>query len=104
MTCFVHPRRPGAAPALAACTAAAVLALTGCAGAARPAGTPSAVSTAGGSSPAAAQVAPARPVLKVEGGDTFDFGTVWAGDPLQHTFTIRNAGGAELQILRVQPG
>ena len=30
-----------------------------------------------------------------------DFGTVWAGEPLQHAFTIANGGQAPLEITRV---
>ena len=32
-----------------------------------------------------------------------DFGKVEPGRPLHHTFTVRNSGGADLQITRVSP-
>lgn len=32
-----------------------------------------------------------------------DFGKVWVGDRLEHTFSIRNTGDGELRILAVKP-
>ncbi len=32
-----------------------------------------------------------------------DFGKIWVGDKLEHTFSIRNAGDGELRILAVKP-
>jgi hypothetical protein len=40
----------------------------------------------------------------VVGDAAFDFGRVWAGEGPKHSFTLKNAGKAELQILRIQPG
>lgn len=43
-----------------------------------------------------------RPVIKaIE--DVHDFGTLWVGPKLQHTFKIRNDGKAILKIKRVKP-
>lgn len=44
------------------------------------------------------------PEVVVVGEPAFDFGRVWAGDGLKHSFTLKNSGKAELQILRIQPG
>ncbi len=45
----------------------------------------------------------ARPIIKAD-ELVHDFGTTWIGTPLQHTFTITNAGNATLKILKVEPG
>jgi hypothetical protein len=34
---------------------------------------------------------------------TFDFGTVWAGARIEHTFLVRNGGDEDLHILEVKP-
>jgi thiol-disulfide isomerase/thioredoxin len=43
-----------------------------------------------------------RPIIKVE-NDTHDFGTVWVGPKLNHTYKITNAGQAVLKITKVKP-
>ncbi len=43
-----------------------------------------------------------RPVIKCE-KPVHDFGTVWVGPVLRHTFIIKNEGNAPLEITRVKP-
>ena len=45
-----------------------------------------------------------RPVAQVVDKSSFDFGDVWVGEQVNHTFVIKNAGDAELEIVKVQPG
>ena len=47
--------------------------------------------------------AAASPKISVELA-SHDFGLVWAGDALRHSFTVRNTGTAPLQITSVKPG
>lgn len=56
--------------------------------------------------PAQAVPAGPKPVVQVVGDERFDFGSFWpdSTQALQHSFTLKNAGDAELQIIRVQPG
>lgn len=47
---------------------------------------------------------PGKPRPKIECAvDVHDFGTVWVGPVLQHTFQIRNTGEAPLDIKKVKP-
>lgn len=43
-----------------------------------------------------------HPVIKAI-DEVHDFGTIWVGPTLQHTFRIKNEGDAELQITQVKP-
>lgn len=43
-----------------------------------------------------------RPVIHAE-ESTHDFGTVWVGPIMNHSFTIKNTGDAVLEITRVKP-
>ncbi|MGB9626047.1 MAG: DUF1573 domain-containing protein [Phycisphaerae bacterium] len=56
-----------------------------------------------GAGAAAVSTQAARPIIKAD-ELVHDFGTTWIGAPLQHTFTITNAGNAPLKILKVEPG
>lgn len=44
----------------------------------------------------------AQPKIHVD-EPTLQFGQVWAGDPIKHTFEIRNLGDAVLKITKVKP-
>ena len=46
---------------------------------------------------------PGIPIVLVD-MPLYDGGNVWAGDPLKHTFTLRNVGTADLRIVKVRPG
>ncbi len=50
----------------------------------------------------AARAATGGPVAQVL-EPSFNFGTKWAGETLDHTFQIRNVGNAPLQIVQVRP-
>lgn len=56
--------------------------------------------------PAQAVPAGPKPVVQVVGDERFDFGSFWPNSTqaLQHSFTLKNTGDAELQIIHVQPG
>jgi len=96
-----------AAPAASLVTLAGLGLAVACTttGAAKPAASvpPPAPKTqvAAASAPAPAGV---KPALEVVGGEAFSFGAFWVGEPLKHTFVLKNTGATELKILRVQPG
>lgn len=60
---------------------------------------------------ARAQAAPGGPAASAPSGtpkiefteSKHEFGKVWVGDKLEHTFQVRNTGDAELRILSVKP-
>ncbi len=66
-----------------------------------------AASVYGQAATAPAAVAPAvagdaKPVISVD-NVVHDFGSVWVGGMLEHTFKISNTGNADLEILQVRP-
>jgi len=75
-------------------------------GAARPAvsAPPAPAVKAPAASDVAAAPAAAQSTLVVVGGESFNFGAIWPGDALKHSFILKNTGVAEVKILRVQPG
>ncbi|MFO0973017.1 MAG: DUF1573 domain-containing protein [Phycisphaerae bacterium] len=52
--------------------------------------------------PAQPLVDPNGPIFECLEGD-YDFGTVWAGKNIEHSFQVRNPGKQELQIFDVKP-
>ena len=65
------------------------------------AGSALAVAAASLSAPALAQAAAAPKLVVVE--DKKDLGTIAKGEPMKHTFVLKNAGTADLQIADVKP-
>ncbi|MCD6298479.1 MAG: DUF1573 domain-containing protein [Deltaproteobacteria bacterium] len=43
------------------------------------------------------------PIVAIE-SETYDFGEVWSGEILRHTFVLENKGNGNLNIKHVSPG